>query len=184
LLWRSSTARSQGVVRPPSRHARNSGCGRAAETESAPRLQRQAGPKLTAGRNIRRIALAFEAGRDGLWLDLWRFILFRKIPEYPVSGTDGSNPSSSSRESCELAISRRIADCLSRSRTDTLPVHIAVRCPCSCSGDVRSPAGDDTPTPAIIKISVALTLEREDFHAGRQTSSAEPLTGLSPRHAL
>ena len=33
------------------------------------------------------------------------------------SGTDGSNPVPSSRESCELAISRRIADCLSRSRT-------------------------------------------------------------------
>ena len=87
---------------------------------------------VRTGRNITRIALVFEAGRDGFWLDLWRLILFRKIPEYPVSGTDGSNPSSSSRESCELAISRRIADCLSRSRTDTLPVHIAARCPCSC----------------------------------------------------
>src|SRR6516162_7248837 len=86
-------------MRPAARHPRNSGCGRAAETESAPRPQRQAGPKPTAGRNIRRIALAFEAGRDGFWLELWRLILFRKIPEYPVSGTDGSNPSSSSRES-------------------------------------------------------------------------------------
>src|SRR6516164_2203759 len=56
----------------------------------------------------------------------------------PISrGTESSNPAPSSRESCELAISRRIADCLSRSRTDTLSVHIAVRCPCSCSGDVR-----------------------------------------------
>ena len=86
-------------MRPAARHPRNSGCGRAAETESAPRPQRQAGPKPTAGRNIRRIALAFEAGRDGFWLDLWRLILFRKILEYPVSGTDGSNPSSSSGES-------------------------------------------------------------------------------------
>ena len=51
----------------------------------------------------------------------------------PLSrGTEGSNPALSSRESCELAISRRIADCISRSRTDTLPVHIAARCPCSC----------------------------------------------------
>ena len=39
---------------------------------------------------------------DGFWLDLWRLILLRKIPEYPVSGTDGSNPSSSSGESSEL----------------------------------------------------------------------------------
>ena len=41
-------------------------------------------------------------------------------------------------KSCELAISRRIADCISRSRTNTLPVHIAVRCPCSCSGGEAS----------------------------------------------
>ena len=54
---------------------------------------------VRTGRNITRIALVFEAGRDGFWLDLWRLILFRKIPEYPVSGTDGSNPSSSSGES-------------------------------------------------------------------------------------
>ena len=47
-------------------------------------------------------------------------------------GTGSSNPAPSSRESCELAISMRIADCISRSRTDTLPVHIAARCPCSC----------------------------------------------------
>jgi len=59
-------------------------------------------------------------------------------PPHHPSGTGGSNPSSSSRESCELAISRRIADCISRSRTDTLPVHIAVRCPCSCSGGEAS----------------------------------------------
>ena len=59
--------------------------------------------QTTAGCNIRRIALAFEAGRDGFWLDLWRLILFRKIPEYPVSGTDGSNPSSSNGESATFS---------------------------------------------------------------------------------
>ena len=59
-------------MRSPARHPRNPGYGRAAETESAPRPQRQAGPRPTASRNIRRIALAFEAGRDGFRLDLWR----------------------------------------------------------------------------------------------------------------
>ena len=57
------------------------------------------GEAVRTGRNIMRIAVAFEAGRDGFWLDLWRLILFRKIPEDPLSGTDGSNPSSSSEES-------------------------------------------------------------------------------------
>jgi len=57
---------------------------------------------VRTGRNITRIALVFEAGRDGFWLDLWRLILFRKIPEYPVSGTDGSNPSSSTGESANF----------------------------------------------------------------------------------
>ena len=31
-----------------------------------------------------RIALAFESGRDGFWLDLWRVLVLRKRPEYPV----------------------------------------------------------------------------------------------------
>src|SRR5215471_7532993 len=43
-------AQCQGVVWPPAPHPRNSGCGRAAETESAPRLQRRACPKSTAAR--------------------------------------------------------------------------------------------------------------------------------------
>ena len=54
------------------------------------------------------------------------------------SGTDGSNPSS--RESCELAISRRIADCLSRSRTDTLPIHIAEDARARAAATLISPA--------------------------------------------
>ena len=61
-------------------------------------LHRWRDESVRAGRTITRIAVAFEAGRDGFWLDLWRLILLRKIPEYPVSGTDGSNPSPSSRE--------------------------------------------------------------------------------------
>jgi hypothetical protein len=67
-----------------------------------PRLARgEPDEAVRTGRNITWIALAFEAGRDGFWLDLWRLILFRRIPEYPVSGTDGSNPPSSSDESHE-----------------------------------------------------------------------------------
>ena len=51
-------------------------------------LHRWRDEAVRTGRNITWIALAFEAGRDGFWLDLWRLILFRRIPEYPVSGTD------------------------------------------------------------------------------------------------
>ena len=89
------------------------------------------------------------------------------------SGTDGSNPSS--RESCELAISKRIADCLSRSRTDTLPVHIVVRCPCSCSGDVRSLAGDDTVSATDIRLDTPV-------RAGRSRGSTGNHRRLSPLH--
>jgi hypothetical protein len=43
-------------------------------------------------------------GRDGFWLDLGRVVVLRKRPEFPVSGTNGSNPSSSSGESASRAI--------------------------------------------------------------------------------
>ena len=49
-----------------------------------------------------RIALAFEAGRDGFWWDLWLVVVMRKRPEYPVSGTNGSNPFSSRGESANF----------------------------------------------------------------------------------
>jgi len=57
------------------------------------------GEAVRTGRNIMRIALTFEAGCDGFWLDLWLVVVMRKRPECPVSGTNGSNPSSSSGES-------------------------------------------------------------------------------------
>src|SRR6516164_6710507 len=68
---------------------------------------------VRTGRNITRIALVFEAGRGGFWLDLWRLILFRKITEHPVSGTGGSNPSSSSGESMQTRFALvGVKDCL------------------------------------------------------------------------
>ena len=43
------------------------------------------GEAVRTGRNIMRIAaLAFEAGRDGFWFDLWLVVVMRKRPEYPA----------------------------------------------------------------------------------------------------
>jgi len=89
-----------------------------------------------------------------LWLAFRSLDLFRALREPDRRRRDEKRPCRSEQKtatnqndyltgkapykSCELAISRRIADCISRSRTDTLPVHIAVRCPCSCSGGEAS----------------------------------------------
>src|SRR6516162_5290434 len=57
----------------------------------------------------------------------------------PLRGTDGSNPALSSRESCELAISRRIADCFRRNRSS----------PTSCARSENGGTGDDCARYAI-----------------------------------
>ena len=62
------------------------------------------GEAVRTGRNIMRIALTFEAGCDGFWLDLWLVVVMRKRPEYPVSGTNGSNPPPSSKESAANSV--------------------------------------------------------------------------------
>ena len=81
--WRARPSDSQGRDLTHEKSRRDPHLARAEPDEA-----------VRTGRNVTGIALVFEAGRDGFWLDLWRLILFRKIPEYPVSGTDGSNPSS------------------------------------------------------------------------------------------
>jgi len=86
--WRARPSDSQGRDLTHEKSRRDPHLARAEPDEA-----------VRTGRNITRIALVSEAGRDGFWLDLWRLILFRKIPKYPVSGTEGSNPSSSSIES-------------------------------------------------------------------------------------
>ena len=48
----------------------------------------------TAGRTIKRVAVAYEAGRDGFWLARW--LAARGVDS---RGTDGSNPVPSSGES-------------------------------------------------------------------------------------
>ena len=117
--WRARPSDSQGRDLTHEKSRRDPHLARAEPDEA-----------VRTGRNITRIALVFEAGRDGFWLDLWRLILFRKIPEYPVSGTDGSNPPPSSGESVsqrELAwrgreaglFARMCGPCQARESTET-----------------------------------------------------------------
>ena len=66
---------------------------------------------VRAGRTITRIAVAFEAGRDGFWLARWleaHGVEAHVI--HPFSGTDGSNPVPSSGESDELSLRAAVPD--------------------------------------------------------------------------
>ena len=70
------------------------------------------------------------------------WLAFASRPERPTrsqGGTEGSNPLSSSRESCELAISRRIADCFRRNHSS----------PTSCARSENGGTGDDCARYAI-----------------------------------
>src|SRR6516225_9458444 len=97
LSGKSQAMRESGAARPDDSQGRD-----LTHEKSRRDLHLARAEPVRSGRNITRIALVFEAGRNGFWLDLWRLILFRKIPEYPVSGTDGSNPSSSCGESANF----------------------------------------------------------------------------------
>ena len=101
LSGKSQAISESGAARPGGRQGRDLTPEKSREITASP-APSGGGEAVRTGRNIMRIALAFEAGRDGFWWDLWLVVVMRKRPEYPVSGTNGSNPFSSRGESANF----------------------------------------------------------------------------------